>query len=101
MAFRFRDLVIEVDPGRWPMKTFTLCWIFSAVITDPEDRTDDPALILQQLKANLRQALEQIEANEKAGAAGEKPQTLAEANDLEQRLQGALEELRELKKDLK
>lgn len=54
---------------------------------------------LGQLKAQLQQALADVEARERAQEAG-LPRTVEEADDLERRLEGALEELRDHRKTL-
>lgn len=56
---------------------------------------------LAALKQQLQQALAQVEEQERALAASQLPQTLAEAEDLEARLRGALEELQQHKEALK
>jgi hypothetical protein len=54
---------------------------------------------LGQLKAQLQQALADVEARERAQEGG-LPKTVEEADDLERRLEGALEELRDHRKSL-
>lgn len=56
---------------------------------------------LAALKQQLQQALAQVEEQERALEASYLPQTLAEAEELEARLRGALEELQQHKEDLK
>lgn len=56
---------------------------------------------LAALKQQLQEALTQVEEQERALAASQLPQTLAEAEDLEARLRGALEELQRHKEGLK
>lgn len=95
MPFRFNDLMIDAKAGPYtgPATPCFLTW--------PQPvGSDHPAQQLEQLKAGLREALAQIETRERDLAAGDKPQTLAEADDLETRLEGALAELREHKKSL-
>lgn len=60
---------------------------------------DPRAVSLGQLKAQLQQALADVEARERAQEAG-LPKTVEEADDLERRLEGALEELRDHRKSL-
>ena len=124
MAFKLKDLVVDVHPvGPFPIttpcQTLTFC---SALVGPPwlpalslactqtlcvaptfcsASPFGNPAHDLQQLKASLREALAQVEARERELAAGEKPRTLAEAEDLEAKLEGALAELREHKKTLR
>ena len=54
---------------------------------------------LGQLKAQLQQALADVEARERAQEAG-LPKTVEEADDLERRIEGALQELRDHRKTL-
>jgi len=56
---------------------------------------------LAALKQQLQHALAQVEEQERAQAGSHMPQTLEEAEDLEARLRGALEELQQHKNDLK
>jgi hypothetical protein len=56
---------------------------------------------LAALKQQLQQALAQVEEQERALEASYRPQTLAEAEELEARLREALEELQQHKEDLK
>jgi hypothetical protein len=56
---------------------------------------------LAELKAQLRQSLAQVEAQEQAMAESMKPQTVEEADMLEQKLTEALDELRQHKEALR
>jgi hypothetical protein len=56
---------------------------------------------LTTLKQQLQQALAQVEEQERAMAAPQLPQTIAETEELEARLLGALDELRQHKETLK
>ena len=56
---------------------------------------------LTELKAQLRQALAQVEAQERAAAESMRPQSLEEVDMLEQKLTEALEELRQHKDELR
>jgi hypothetical protein len=56
---------------------------------------------LAELKAQLRQSLAQVEAQEQAMAESMKPQTVEEADMLEQKLTEALDELRQHKEELR
>jgi hypothetical protein len=56
---------------------------------------------LSALKQQLQQALAQVEEQEKAMADPGLPRTVAEAEELEAKLRGALEELRQHKEKLK
>jgi hypothetical protein len=55
---------------------------------------------LGQLKSQLQQALADVEQRERAQEAAGLPQTVEEADDLERRLEGALQELRDHRKSL-
>jgi hypothetical protein len=55
---------------------------------------------LAQLKAQLQQALADVERREREQEAAGLPKTVAEADDLARRLEGALEELRDHRKTL-
>ncbi|HEX3129195.1 MAG TPA: hypothetical protein VH394_17810 [Thermoanaerobaculia bacterium] len=55
---------------------------------------------LAQLKSQLQQALADVEQRERAQEAAGLPQTVEEADDLERRMEGALQELREHRKSL-
>ncbi len=52
------------------------------------------------LKEQLRTALAEVEAREKAAEEASRPRTREEAEDLEEKLKGALEEVRGWKKTL-
>lgn len=69
-------------------------------LTIPAARTG--AEDLAALKQQLRQALEQVEARERAAAEAQPglPKTVEEADDLERRLHEAIEELQEHRKTL-
>jgi hypothetical protein len=56
---------------------------------------------LAELKAQLRQSLAQVEAQEQAIAESMKPQTVEESDMLEQKLTEALDELRQHKEELR
>jgi acyl-CoA thioesterase len=56
---------------------------------------------LATLKAQLQQALAQVEAQERVMEEGQKPQTVEETEVLEQKLAEALEELRAHKDELR
>ena len=56
---------------------------------------------LAALKADLKQALIEVETRENVLAAGMKPQTLEEAQTLEKKLTDALHEIRHLKGELR
>lgn len=64
----------------------------------------DPTVIdvqdLAALKGQLQAQLAQIEAQEQAANEAMRPKTLDEVNQLEEQLQGALAELREMKKTM-
>lgn len=55
---------------------------------------------LAQLKAQLQQALADVERREREQEAAGLPKTVEEADDLQRRLEGALEELREHRRTL-
>jgi hypothetical protein len=56
---------------------------------------------LKELKAQLRQALAQVEAQERMAEESMRPQSLEEADMLEQKLTEALEELRQHREELR
>lgn len=62
---------------------------------------EDPVRDLGVLKQQLQAQLAQVEQLEKQQVEAARPQTLQEAEDLEQKLQGALEELQSIKRNLK
>jgi len=75
-------------------------------IVDPTALAEDnlvqfSARDLQQLRAQLRRALAHIDEREKAQEAASRPRTLAEAEELESKLKGALEELQRQKTELR
>ncbi|HVG07956.1 MAG TPA: hypothetical protein VNM67_09635 [Thermoanaerobaculia bacterium] len=143
MAFRFKDLMVEVvgagdranltcptlsvDPanltcptlsipaaqaaaggttGVCPTLSFTP--VYAAMIATPGTICGTltmPAAAqgtqnLTALKQQLQQALQQVEAQERAAAGPGLPATAEEADDLDRRLREALEELQEHKKTL-
>src|SRR5205807_10658985 len=55
---------------------------------------------LAALKAQLQQAIADIEQQEQSMAESMQPQTIAEVNDLEAKLQGSLEELKKRRAEL-
>jgi hypothetical protein len=55
---------------------------------------------LQTLKEQLKQQLAAIEAQEKANEESMKPQSVAEVDDLQQKLQSAMEELKSRRAEL-
>jgi len=61
----------------------------------------EPELDLGVLRQQLQAQLAQLDELEKAQAEASRPQTLAEAEDLEKKLKGALEELQAQKRNLK
>ncbi|HKV09010.1 MAG TPA: hypothetical protein VJ725_12780 [Thermoanaerobaculia bacterium] len=61
----------------------------------------DPIRELGVLKQQLQEQLAQVEQLEKTQAEAARPKTLQEAEDLERRLKGALEELQAMKQNLR
>jgi DNA repair exonuclease SbcCD ATPase subunit len=55
---------------------------------------------LAALKQQLKQVLADVEKQEQAVTESLRPQTVAEADELQQKLQGALEELKGLRAEL-
>jgi hypothetical protein len=124
MPFRFSDLMISVLPtadenpamfGRGrnvnadcPLGTLcfpgTVCpWIFTmrflpSILCQPLNPNSLEELVM--LKGQLQQALAQVEAREEAMNEMMRPQTVAEAQALEEKMMNALEELRLQKEEL-
>jgi hypothetical protein len=70
-------------------------------VVDPTGWLEQPELDLGVLRQQLQAQLAQVDELEKAQAEASRPQTLAEAEDLERKLKGALEELQAQKRTLK
>lgn len=114
MAFRFADLMISVLPSIDENVIAPRCNIVTCVfgtcsinpnscwwsIQIPPLPFSDPFNELAILKAQLQQTLAQIEAQEEAMKERMRPQTLAEATALEEKMVQALEELRRQKEEL-
>jgi hypothetical protein len=84
-----------------PTTTVHLChpWYASAfVVNFPQFLLDRPGLAA--LKEQLRTALAEVEAQEKAAEEASRPRTREEAEELEEKLKGALEEVRGWKETL-
>lgn len=82
-----------------PCDPYSPCPGGSVVLPIPEENLATPEN-LANLKAQLQQALAQIEVQERAMEASQKPQTVEEAEALEQKLVEALEELRQQREEL-
>lgn len=82
----------HTTPFACPTLSLTLTPAFGAAQVGAES--------LALLKQQLKQALSEIEAQERAAREPVLPRTLDEADDLERRLQGALKELQDHKKTL-
>lgn len=67
--------------------------ICPGTLIDPGGPVEDP-IQLAALKEQLTQTLAQVEAKQQAAEAAQKPQTVAEADELQSKLEGALEELK-------
>lgn len=66
-----------------------------SVFQGPGDEVTLPAL-----REQLQQALAQVDAQEEALAEQSKPQTIEEVEEIEERMKNALQELKEIKKDI-
>ncbi len=114
MSFRFSDLMIHVLPstdenlaafGR-NINANAACFLWLSVgcvfSFCPGSHTRIPISIdeLAVLKVQLQQALAQVEAQEEAMNAMMRPQTVAEAQALEEKMVKALEELKHQKEEL-
>ncbi len=86
--------IATVFPGAFATVT-TVTTVTTVVQTGPAGPTS-----LTELKEQLRQALAEVERREQEQEAGALPRTVEEADDLEQRLKGALKELQEHRKSL-
>ncbi len=111
MAFRFADLMISVLPSVEENVIPLRCYVTLTFCPDPFTlymprtpfcRLPFPyaANELAILKAELQQTLAQVEAQEEAMKERMRPQTLAEAQVLEEKMVQALEELRRQKEEL-
>lgn len=78
----------------------SLCGPCSATFDPTIVEQGDPTVALATLKDQLKQAIGQVETQQAALSESLLPQTVAEAEDLEKRLQGALDELKARKADL-
>lgn len=84
--------------------TMGLCAIPSIPGTAAAEPAGDPATALEQLaelKAQLKEAIAQIEREEAALESCEKPKTADEVESLQQKLRDAVDELENLKKELR
>jgi hypothetical protein len=61
---------------------------------------EDAVSALSALKEQLRQQLDEVERQEKAIEESLRPQTVAEVDNLQKKLQDAMEELRKLRPEL-
>ena len=78
----------------------SLCAVCSVTWDPTIVEQGDPAVGLAALKDQLKQAISQVETHQAALSESLLPQTVAEAEDLEKRLQGALVELKAHKAEL-
>jgi len=79
----------------------SICAFASQPVFDPTIyENPDPTAGLATLKEQLKQAMANVETQEAALNDSLLPQTVAEAEDLETRLQGALDALKARKADL-
>ncbi len=74
--------------------SFVTCPGGSIILTIPDPGPVEIATSLEELKAQLKQQLAAIEEQEKATAESMRPQTVAEVDDLQAKLQAAMEELK-------
>ncbi|HEY8022620.1 MAG TPA: hypothetical protein VIH93_16050 [Thermoanaerobaculia bacterium] len=124
MPFKIRDLMVDIVPGRGvaaphltpniicqPLShclgpTHIHCPIFTcpwATLVQCGGGTfwlEASPLTLPALKRELQAQLAQVEEQERAAEAAARPQTREQAQELEEKLQGALDEVRSLKKTL-
>jgi hypothetical protein len=111
MPFKIRDLMIDVaTPDSCGFTYFTWCRLPSRLppcfaytcgyswtpmeLRQDERPTGPGPVELGSLKEQLRAQLAQIEAHERAAEAAARPQTREQAAELEEKLRGALEEVR-------
>jgi hypothetical protein len=122
MAFRVKDLIINIAPGKSekPLDRETIfegieChWSITDLIFSPVSRRlGCPAAVdcdyfeaeitgaqRAALKAQLQKALAEIENQEKAAAKSWQPKTVGEVEELEHKLTEALAELKQLKSNI-
>ncbi len=86
--------VCSAIPTICPNPTFVTCPGGSFVTPGPDPGPVEIATSLGELKAQLKQQLAAVEEQEKATAESLKPQTVAEVDDLQAKLQGAMDELK-------
>lgn len=92
--------VCSLVPTICPNPTFVTCPGGSFVTPGPDPGPVEIASTLEELKAQLKQQLAAVEEQEKATAESLKPQTVAEADDLQAKLQGAMDELKARRAEL-
>jgi hypothetical protein len=92
--------VCSVVPTICPGITHITCPGGSFVTPGPDPGPVEMATTLGELKAQLQQQLAAIEEQEKATAESLKPQTVAEVDDLQAKLQGAMDELKARRAEL-
>lgn len=83
-----------------PNVTYVTCPGDTLVPTGPGDPGPEQLTSLAELKAQLKKQLAAVEEHEKATAESLKPQTVAEVDDLQAKLQAALEELKSRRAEL-
>jgi hypothetical protein len=121
MAFKVRDLMIDLVPTancgitnlihcRYPTAPRCVAYTYCGYTMTPveflqgcgiSERPTGPGPVdLGSLKEQLRAQLAEIETQERAAEAAARPQTREQAAELEEKLQGALEEIQSLKRTL-
>ncbi|MCB8980795.1 MAG: hypothetical protein H6657_25575 [Ardenticatenaceae bacterium] len=91
----------------WPITWFDTCTAFSPIVNigDPLSPIVQPALQdldnINVMRDQLKQLLQQVEERGVQLEQAMQPQSLAEAEQLEEQLNAALEEIRSMKKNLK
>lgn len=92
--------VCSVIPSICNNPTLVTCPGGSFVTPGPDPGPVEMATTLGELKAQLQQQLAAVEEQEKATAESLKPQTVAEVDDLQAKLQGAMDELKTRRAEL-
>ncbi len=83
-----------------PDITYVACQAGTLIPIGPGDPGPEELATLAELKAQLKQQLAAVEEQEKATAESLKPQTVAEVDDLQAKLQEAMEELKARRAEL-
>jgi len=92
--------ICSVIPSICNNPTLVTCPGGSFVTPGPDPGPVEMATTLGELKAQLQQQLAAVEEQEKATAESLKPQTVAEVDDLQAKLQGAMDELKTRRAEL-